>query len=74
MVLALPQDNIPSTDMIQVTRPAQECNETDRVECQLLIRTYFEPNQLVFIDESAFDSQSARQPYDWAPINGHAHR
>ena len=57
-----------------MTRPAQERNETDHAEYQLLIGMYFEPRQLVFADESAFDRQAARQNYAWAPMSHQARR
>jgi hypothetical protein len=38
------------------------------------IGTYYEPEQLVFVDESAFDRRVSRRPYGWAPIGSRARR
>ena len=39
----------------QVTRPAIERDEEDRAQYQFIIGSHYEPEQLVFVDESAFD-------------------
>ena len=34
----------------------------------------YEPEHLVFVDESAFNRNVSRQPYAWAPSGNHARR
>jgi transposase len=58
----------------KMTRPAVERDETDRAEYQLLIGTYYEPEQLVFVDESAFDRRTVGRAYGWAPIGTRGRR
>ena len=58
----------------QVTRPAIERDENDRAQYQLIIGTYYEPSQLVFVDESSFDRRVSRRPYAWAPTGSRARR
>jgi len=58
----------------RVTRPAVERDEVDRAEYQLIIGTYYEAEQLVFVDESAFDRRTTRRTYAWAPIGTRARR
>lgn len=57
-----------------MTRPAVERDETDRAEYQLVIGTYYEPEQLVFVDESAFDRRTIGRAYGWAPIGTRGRR
>ena len=52
----------------KITRPALERDETDRAQYQLIIGMNYEPEQLVFVDESAFDRRTAQRPYGWSPI------
>lgn len=49
-----------------MTRCALERNEQDCIEYQTLIRTYFQPEQLVFADESHFNRLTLRRPYAWS--------
>jgi len=58
----------------RVTRPAIERDEDDRAEYQLVIGTYYEPEHLVFIDESSFDRRVSHRPFGWAPIGSRARR
>ncbi|KAF8231611.1 hypothetical protein L208DRAFT_1156516, partial [Tricholoma matsutake] len=41
---------------------------------QMVIGSYYKPEQLVFVDESAFDRHVSHHPYAWAPIKSHARR
>jgi len=50
----------------KLTRPAIERDEDDRLGFEYIVATYFEPEQLVFLDESACDRRTARRPYGWA--------
>ena len=62
-------------DLIQqVTCPAIERDEDDRAQYQLIIGSHYETEQLVFVDESAFDRRVTRRPYAWAPIGCWARR
>jgi hypothetical protein len=58
----------------QVTRPAIERDEDDRARYQLIIGSHYEPEQMVFVDESAFDRRVSRRPFAWAPIGSRARR
>jgi hypothetical protein len=60
--------------LLQVTRPAIERDENDRAEYQLVIGTYYEPDQLVIVDESSFDRRVSHRPYAWAPTGSRARR
>jgi hypothetical protein len=57
-----------------VARPAIEQNENDRAAYQLRIGIHYEPEQLVFVDKSAFDRRVSRRPYGWAPTGNRARR
>ena len=58
----------------QVTRPAMERDEDDRAQYQFIIGSHYEPAQLVFVDESAFDRRVSRRQFAWAPIGSRARR
>lgn len=58
----------------KITRPAIERDETDRAQYQLIIGMHYEPEQLVFVDESAFDRRTAGRPYGWSPIGTRSRR
>jgi len=58
----------------QVPCPAIERNEEDRAHYQLIIGSHYEPEQLVFVDESAFDRRVSRRSFAWAPIGCCARR
>ena len=64
----------PLTAIQQVTCPTLEHDENDHALYQLLIGTHYEVEQLVFVDESAFDRHASHHPYAWAPIGTHARR
>ncbi|KAF8239761.1 hypothetical protein L208DRAFT_1236132 [Tricholoma matsutake] len=40
----------------------------------MVIGGYYEPEHLVFVDESAFDRRVSYCPYTWAPIGSRARR
>ena len=61
------------TALQQVTCPTLECDENDCALYQLLI-THYKAEQLVFVDESAFDRRASHHPYAWAPIGTCARR
>ena len=44
------------------------CNEEDHMMYQMIIGSYYEPEQLVFVDESALDRCVSHHPYVWASI------
>ena len=58
----------------QVTRPAIERDEEDRAQYQFIIGSHYEPEQLVFVDESAFDRRVSRRSFAWAPLGCRARR
>jgi hypothetical protein len=58
----------------QVTRPAIEQDERDRTEYKMFIGAHFQPEHLVFADESHFNRLSLRRNYAWAPRGDHARR
>ena len=51
----------------QVTWPAIEQDERDRAEYKMLIGAHFQPEHLVFADESHFNHLSLHRNYAWAP-------
>jgi hypothetical protein len=51
-----------------------EQDEDDRAQYQLIIGSHYEPEQLVFVDESAFDRRITCCPFAWAPIGSRARR
>jgi len=57
-----------------VTRPAIEQDERDRAEYKMLIGAHFQPEHLVFADESHFNRLSLRRSYAWAPRGDRARR
>jgi hypothetical protein len=50
----------------QLTHPALEQNEHDHREFKALINMYFQPEQLVFADESHFNRLTLRRPHTWS--------
>ncbi|TFY62431.1 hypothetical protein EVG20_g6705 [Dentipellis fragilis] len=58
----------------KVTRPAIERNERHRLAYRLLIGEQYQPDQLVFVDESHFNRLTLRRSYGWAPIGNRARR
>ena len=58
----------------QATCPAMEQNEDDRAQYQLIIGSHYEAEQLVFVDESAFNRRVSCRPFAWAPIGSWARR
>ena len=50
----------------QVTRPAIERDEEDCAWYQFIIGSHYEPEQLVFVDESAFDRRVSSRSFAWA--------
>ena len=51
-----------------------EQDEDDCAAYQLIIGTYYEPRQLVFIDESAFDGHVSHHAYAWVHTGGCARK
>jgi len=63
-----------SLNSYQVTRPAIERDEDDRAAYKLLIGEHFQPEQLIFVDESHFNRLTVRRNYAWAPRGNRARR
>ena len=58
----------------QVTRQALERNEDIRAEFQIHIAENYEPEQLVFVDETACNRTTTKRRYAWSPIGTRARR
>ncbi|PPR00338.1 hypothetical protein CVT24_004359 [Panaeolus cyanescens] len=58
----------------RATKPAIERDEDDRANYHLIIGSFYEPEQLVFVDESAFDRRVAGRRYVWAPTGNRGRR
>jgi hypothetical protein len=58
----------------QITHPAIEQDEDDHAQYQLIIESHYEPEQIVFVDESALARHVSCCPFAWAPISSHARR
>jgi hypothetical protein len=55
-----------------VSRSAVERNEERRAEYQVLVSEQYRPDQLVFVDESAYNRVTTKRPWAWAPIGSRA--
>jgi hypothetical protein len=60
--------------MKAITRPAIERNEDERAAYKLLIGEHYEPHQLVFADESAFNRITLRCSFAWSLRGDRARR
>jgi hypothetical protein len=68
------QIQISSTNLSQVTRSAIERDERDRAQFKMLVGEHFQPEHLVFADESHFNRHSLRRDYAWSPRGSRARR
>ena len=59
---------------MKVSVPALEQNEDLRSLYLLTVGSGFSAEQLVFVDESACNRITTRQPYAWSPIGNHTRR
>ena len=57
-----------------MTQPAIEQDEQDRAEFKMLVGEHFQPEHLVFADESHFNHLSLQRNYAWAPRGDRARR
>jgi len=62
------------TQHCQVTRPAVERDENDRIAYKMLVGEHFLPEHLVFADECHFNRLSFRRDFAWAPRGNRARR
>lgn len=58
----------------QITRPAIEQNEEERIAYKMKIGENYEPFQLVFADESAFNRMTLRRSFAWSQRGDRARR
>lgn len=58
----------------KITRPALERNEHRRAVYKVLVGEQYQPQQLVFVDESHFNRMSLRRRWGWAPCGRRARR
>ncbi len=72
VLVCAPASLIPES--FQVTRPAIERNEEDRVAYKMLVGEHFEAHHLVFADETHLNRVTLRRRYGWAPIGDRARR
>jgi hypothetical protein len=63
-----------SHSFLQATRHALERNEDTRAEFQIRVAENYEPEQLVFVDESACNRTTTKRRYAWSPIGTRARR
>ena len=58
----------------QIQRPAIEPDEVDRARYKMLVGEHFQPQHLVFADESHFNRLTLRRSYAWALRGSRARR
>ncbi|CAE6531488.1 unnamed protein product [Rhizoctonia solani] len=58
----------------KLSRSAYERDEEDRTEFQRIVGTFYRPDQIVCVDESATNRQTPNRQYGWAPIGDRARR
>lgn len=67
-------DSIRLIVMFQITRQARERKETARWAYLAKIAEHYQPEQLVFVDESACNRHTCNRTYAWAPSGTRARR
>lgn len=58
----------------RVSRTALECSEVHRLQYMFRIGSRYNAEQLIFVDESAFDRRTAYRQYGWAKKGQRAYR